>query len=105
MKLALVNGAPTKRDASLAQFHRKRRERVIARCKRGKQVCYGGSITVWHDDSLAIRPLDVLIAHRREARIKATARFLQHSFVGFLAEVLRIIPRHQNLDAVDKLLA
>ncbi|HEY7334979.1 MAG TPA: hypothetical protein VH639_08850 [Bryobacteraceae bacterium] len=83
-----------------------RLDRMGADHKALKDVCDDRrSIRIRHDCSFAVGAIRVSIAHRRVARIDSRARFFGHSFNGLFAQVEAVIPRHQNLDAVDELLA
>ena len=92
------------RPALHSRLGRESFEGVPARGELLKQSRDRWSILVRYNDSPPVRPLRVAIACRRIARIQAALGLLEHSLQRFLSQVLGVVPRHQDLDAVNELL-
>src|SRR5271165_1960685 len=76
---------------------------IPARGELLKQARNRWCILVRHNDAPAVRPFRIPIACRRITRIEAALGLLKHSLQRFLAQVLRVVPRQQYLDAVNEL--
>jgi hypothetical protein len=104
-----VQGAPMKPPASngpslLPRLGCESLQGIPPRAELLKQTRNRWGIVVRNNDAPSIRPFHVAIACRCIARIQAAFGLLEHSLQRFLPQILRVVPGHQNLDAVNELL-
>ncbi|MDX2150225.1 MAG: hypothetical protein SFV54_05795 [Bryobacteraceae bacterium] len=104
VKAADVDLSRSERQFFRPNLLRESLERVIASFEPFKDLLDCGSLNwVRGDGSPAVSALDVLVAHRGDARPDAALGLLSHPLAGFFAEVLDVVLGHQDFDAVKKL--